>query len=140
MNKYFPTRHQTITQRRINSPWITSDIMNCIRKKHRWFRIMRRGMIIYNSLKLYAEKLSLILRKAKEQYFVGRLDSLNYDVKRSWKFLNSLMGKKKHSIRSSLLTESQQTILLRFAMLSVIISLINQEISMNLSQSAPFII
>ena len=32
MNKYFPIRHKTITQKRIHSPWITSDIMKYIRK------------------------------------------------------------------------------------------------------------
>ena len=92
--------------------------------------------------KLLVKQLRLLLGTAREQNYVRRLDSFNYDVKRNWKVLNSLMGKNKknHSIRSSLLTESQQTIQLKFVMASVTISLITQEISMNLSQSAPPII
>ena len=33
INKCFPIRHKNITQRRLHQPWITSDIMKCIRKK-----------------------------------------------------------------------------------------------------------
>ena len=109
MNKYFPIRHKTITQRRLHSPWISSDIMKCIRKKHRWFRLMRRGLISYNSFKLYAKKLRLLLRTAREQYYVRRLDSLNYDVKRNWKVLNSLMGKNKKSLHKEFIVDGVST-------------------------------
>ena len=56
---------------------------------------MTRGMISYYSFKLYAKKLRLLLRTARKKYYVRRLDSLNYDVKRNLKVLNSLMGKNK---------------------------------------------
>ena len=40
------------------------------------------------------EKLRLLLRTAREQFFVRRPSSLNTDMKRNWKNLNSLMKKK----------------------------------------------
>ena len=54
---------------------------------------MSRGMISYISFNLYAKKLRLLLRTALEKCYVRRLGSLNYDVKRNWKVLNSRMCK-----------------------------------------------
>ena len=45
MNNFFPIKLKTITQRRLHSPWITTRIMKCIRKKHRWFRLLRNSLI-----------------------------------------------------------------------------------------------
>ena len=59
---------------------------------------MRRGMISWNSYKLYIKKLRLSLRTAREQYYLKRLNSLNLGVKRNWKVLNSLKGKNKKSL------------------------------------------
>ena len=95
MNKNFPIILKTITQRRLLLPWITTGIMEYIRKKHRWFRLLRNGLLSYNVYKIYVKKLRLLLRTAREQYFVRRLTSLNTDMKRNLKVLNSLMGKSK---------------------------------------------
>ena len=32
MNKYFPLRHRTITQRQLHSPWINTGVIKCIGK------------------------------------------------------------------------------------------------------------
>ena len=109
MNKYFAMRHKAIMQRRLHSPWITSDIMKCIRKKHRWFRLMKRGLMSCNSFKLYSKKLRSLLRTAREQYHVRRLDSLNYDVKRNWNALNSQMGKNENSLHKEFIVDRVST-------------------------------
>ena len=35
LNKTFPIGPNTLTQRRLHSPWITSSIVKCVQKKHR---------------------------------------------------------------------------------------------------------
>ena len=70
---------------------------------------MRRGKISYNSFKLYAKKLRLFLRTAREQYYVRRLASLKYDVKRNWKVLSSLMGTNKKSLHKESIVDGVST-------------------------------
>ena len=87
-----------------------NNIMKCIRKKkNRWFRLMRRGMISYNSYKLNVKKQLWLLRTAQEKYCVRRLDSFNNDVKRNWNVLNSLMGKNKKSFHKEIIVHGVST-------------------------------
>ena len=110
MNKYFLNRLKTITQRRLHSPWITTGIMKCIRQKYRWFSLLRNGWLCYNAYKVYVKKLRLLLRTTMEQYFVRRVTSPNSDMKKNWKVLNGLMGKKSHTKKSSLHWPTQKHI------------------------------
>ena len=42
LDKYFPLKSKTITQKRVDVLWITSEIMKCIDKKHRWFKLLKQ--------------------------------------------------------------------------------------------------
>ena len=55
------------------------------------------------------KKLRFVLRTAREQYYVRRLESLNYDVKRNWKVLDSLMGKNKKSLHKEFTVDGVST-------------------------------
>ena len=109
MNKYFPIRIKTITQRRMHSPWITTGIVKCIRKRHRCFRLLRNCLLSYNMYKLYVGKLRLLLRTAGEQYFVRTLISRYTDMKRNWKILNRQMGKNKKWLKKEFIVDGVST-------------------------------
>ena len=73
LNEDFQVRHKTITQRRLHSPCITPNIMERVRKKHKWFKLLRNGLISYNFYKTYLKTLRLSLRTARKYYHVQRL-------------------------------------------------------------------
>ena len=98
MNKYFPIRSKTISINRLKSPWITTDIRACIEKKHKWYRMFRRGDITNRSYGTYVKCLRKLLVLAHEKYYENRLNSLNHDVKRNWNVLNKLLGRKRSKI------------------------------------------
>ena len=93
LNKYFPIKCKIITHKRIQSPWITSKIKKCIEKKHRWYRLWKGGLITLTSYKRYCSSLRNLLRIAKKNYYVHKLNSLNNDPKKNWKLLNKMMNK-----------------------------------------------
>ena len=95
LNKYFPVKTKVYTQKRLRSPWITGDVMNCINKKHEWYRLMKENIISYDSYKRYSYLVRKILRLAEENYYVHRLDSLGSDPKKNFAILNKLLGKNK---------------------------------------------
>ena len=55
------------------------------------------------------KKLRLLVGTAREQYYVRRLHSLNQDVKRNWKVLDSLMGKNKKSLHKEFIVDGVST-------------------------------
>ena len=107
LNKYFPIKTKSISPKRIKAPWITTKIIKCIQKKHRWFRLMRSGRITNISYKQYAAELRKLLRMAEEKYYQRKLLSLNNDMKRSWKILNKLLGRNQMSPSNSFLINNQ---------------------------------
>lgn len=92
LNKYFPVKTKKISLKRINSPWITSAIIKCIRKKFRWHRLWKQNIIMERSYKEYAAELRSLLRVAEREYYVRRFNALDNDIKRNWKILNKLLG------------------------------------------------
>ena len=68
LNKYFPLKNKILANKRINSPWLTLDIIKCIDKKHEWFRMAKAGRISYVSYRKYCNALRDHLRMAEEYY------------------------------------------------------------------------
>ena len=56
-NKYFPIKTKTLSQKRLRAPWLISDIMRCIRKKHEWHRLAKQELIRFESYKRYSSAL-----------------------------------------------------------------------------------
>ena len=98
LNKYFPLKNKILMKKRINSPWLTRDIIKCFDKKHEWFRIAKADRISYVSYRKYCNALRDLLRMAEEDYHVKRLELLKKDQKRNWAVLNALLGRKTNTV------------------------------------------
>ena len=93
LDKYFPIKCKTIPRKRIETPWITSDIRKCITRKHRWFRMAKSNIITLYSYKKYCKALRYLLRVSRSDYYANKLYSLGNNVQKNWKVLNKLMNK-----------------------------------------------
>ena len=97
-----------LSEKRLKSPWITSAIVKCIRKKFRWYRLMKQNLILRASYREYAAELRKLLRVAEQEYYVRRFNSLDKDMKRNWKILNTLLGKNSVKTTDSFLINNNQ--------------------------------
>jgi len=70
---------------------------------------MRRNFTSSDSYKFLAKKVRLLLKTAREEYYVSQLCSLNHDLKRNWRVLNSLMGRNKKSSNKSFKIDGSTT-------------------------------
>ena len=61
-----------LTQKRLNAPWLSKDVMKCIRKKHIWYRLKNNNVISYESYKSYCKILRTVLRLAEENYMTKK--------------------------------------------------------------------
>ena len=93
LEKYFPIRCKTISCKRLNSPWVTKNILKCIKKKHRWYRLWKLGRIEKRSYTRLAADVRALMRQAEEHYYRNKLRSLSGDSRRNWKVLNRLIKK-----------------------------------------------
>ena len=95
LNRYFPVKSKLLTQKRTRSPWIRGRILACIRKKHEWYHLAKRGRITFQSYKEIAAKVQKILNLAKTEYYQHMFDLFGNDMKKNFDLLNKMMKKDK---------------------------------------------
>ena len=93
--KYFPIKNKQISNKRLRAPWITSDILKCIRKRHHWYRLVRRNAITRSSYNYYCRCLNRLLLLAENCYYRKKLQGLKSNPKSNWKTINKLMNNNK---------------------------------------------
>ena len=101
LKKYFPWRTKRISYKRLNSPWITNEIIACINKKHAWFRLMTNDLITKDSYKTYCKALRRLLNLAECEYIRKKFNSLGNNSSKNWRLLNKLLNKKSKQISES---------------------------------------
>ena len=106
-NKYFPIKSKIISMKRLELPWITSDVKKCINKKHRWYRMVKNKIITMSCYKSYCTLLRKVLRTAEKDYNAKKLQNLGSDIRKNWKLLNKLLGKTKKNVSDNFLIENE---------------------------------
>ena len=104
-NYFLPIKTKTVGLKRFKAPWITDELLICIKKKHRLFSLMRRGALNKEFYKRYKNLLTYVIRKSKQRYFQNSFIASKSDPRKMWKTINNFMNNKKTSsieeIRSS---------------------------------------
>ena len=96
-NKYFPIKTKLISLKRLQSPWITNDLLTLIDKKHKLFKQYRQGEITKLSYNTYKNLLNYTLKVVKQNYYINSFLSAKNDIGKSWKITNNLLNKHKNS-------------------------------------------
>ena len=65
----FPVKTKKVSAKRLMKPWLTSGLLQSIRKKSRYFKLLKLGLINVNTYKCYKNRLTNTLRRAKENYY-----------------------------------------------------------------------
>ena len=108
----------------IRKPWITLALAQSSLTKNKLCRIKvaSRGKATYDEAKRtfddYRGRLRDLLRISKENYFKKRFDDSQGDIKKSWKIINDLRGKRRTSSFPNLIEVNSQTITDRRAILT----------------------
>jgi hypothetical protein len=86
-----PLRVKTISNKSITKPWISGEIKNMISHKHELFQLFRMGIVqraVYNQCR---NELTLMLRRAKTNYFSAKFAACQNNIRLTWKNLNSII-------------------------------------------------
>ena len=93
-NKYFPMRTKTISNKRLQCPWMTTRLIKCIRMKHWLYNKVKFGIISLEMYKAYVNLLKYTLRTAEHFYRKTKFDSLKGNSRKTWAFINEITGRK----------------------------------------------
>ena len=89
-----------------SSPWISQDLIKCIRKKHKLFRLYKNNCITFSSFKIFRNLLSKSLKVAKFTYFQNKMFLCNKDSKKYWHIINDAMGYPKSNKIKEILSDN----------------------------------
>lgn len=92
-NKCFPYKHAE-KRKNIRKPWITPELLKKIRKKDKLYKKFEktRDPDIFKAFKVFRNKLTTEIRRARDQYFCDKFSSMNKSDE-LWRKLNALLGR-----------------------------------------------
>jgi len=97
----FPIR-KIVIKKRSKPPWLSQDLLYVIKKKHRLYKLLNRGIITRRSYTLYRNILTVLIRKCKQLYYKNKLHLSRNNSKETWNILNGMLGRNSNRKQISL--------------------------------------
>ena len=88
--------------KRSTSPCLSHDLLYVIKKKHRLYKLLNRGIITRRSYALYRNILVALIRKCKQLYYKNKLHLSRNNSKEIRNILNNLLGRNSNRKQISL--------------------------------------
>ena len=87
-DKYFPVKTKIVTDKRLNTPWLTSGLLTSIRNKNLQYKKMRIGQITEEMYNAYRNRLTALIRSSKRNYYMRTFSNFKSSTKKLWKTIN----------------------------------------------------
>ena len=97
LNKYFPIKQKQLTKKSAVAPWITKRVKECIAKKHRIFKLFKRGMVDRGYFNLIRNKVQKIIKLSKRNHYNALFDRAKNDIRKTWQVINKSLNRSKKS-------------------------------------------
>ena len=93
-NYFFPICTKFISKKRLSKPWMSTNLLNCIKQKHIIYKNMLSCICDRQYFINYRNILSKLIRTSKCNYFKSRFNNCINNSKQSWKLINDLIKPK----------------------------------------------
>lgn len=102
-NHHFPVKSFAIKEKHYGKPYITSGIIKSIKHRNKLQKLYAKWPLTYETqFKKYRNMLTIIIRTAKDNYLRSKLYKESGDAKKTWKTINTLLGKKRENLLTSI--------------------------------------
>ena len=92
-NTYFPVKTKHIGEKNKKNPWITDGLINCIKKRHKFYKEMKSGLISKEFYSRYRNFVSFAIKASKKRYYNNAFIAATKDVKGTWQLINNLLDR-----------------------------------------------
>jgi len=90
--KSFPIKTKFVSKKRAQNPWVTPDLLKCIRNKSVYFKLFRLGIITRETNNIFKNRVNRLLRDAKRSYYRAKFDRCIGDAKSMWRLIGRLLS------------------------------------------------
>ena len=97
-----PLKTKIISYKDSLKPWITKEILICIKKRQHYFQLYRNKIIPKTTYHNYRNFVTSKIRKAKLQYFENKFNSVKNNIKQTWRIINDVLKPKKFSRQNTI--------------------------------------
>lgn len=108
-NKYFKLKSKFITDKRLSAPWMSRQILKCILKKHRWFKLLKGKIITYSTYCDYSKLLRKLLKCAERKYYENKFKNLSKNLPKKWNLINNMLKNDKPEISKKFIVNGELT-------------------------------
>ena len=91
----FPLKTKFISDKRLSKPWLTTQIKQQIKEKSRYFWMFRKGYISKETNNRFKNRVNELVNKAKTDYHLELFSRCRQNIKKKWRLINNLIGKRK---------------------------------------------
>ena len=88
----FPLQTKYLTKKRLQKPWLTTEIFNLIKLKSTYFTLLRRNLISFSLNNSLKNKINSVLRKAKSDYYLKIFDFYKSNLRKTWKLIRDILS------------------------------------------------
>ena len=89
----FPVKTKIISNKYVCNPWANSDHCKLIKAKSDYFFLHRLNLISKQENNQFKNKINRLIKKDKRNYYQNLFARNRYDMKKTWKVINSLISK-----------------------------------------------
>ena len=89
-NECFPLQTKFISEKRLNSPWISQAVINSIRTKNNLYKDFKVGAVSENYYKHYRNTLNNTIKLTKKSYYHNIFCNFKNNTKQIWNIINQL--------------------------------------------------
>ena len=97
-----PIKIKTISYKNSIKPWISNEILNCIRKRNNYFQLYLKKIISKTTYCNYRNFVTKMIRKSKIKYYENKFNNVKNNIKQTWRIINGVM-KPKNNLKQNVI-------------------------------------
>ena len=102
LDRHFPKNTITIKEKHLGKPYITPAIRKSIKQRNKLQQLYAKWPLTYEAqFKSYRNKLTTVIRAAKQNYYQNKLNKDADNSKKIWRTIDTLLGRKQCKPSSS---------------------------------------
>ena len=106
----FPIKTKFISDKRLQNPWITQNILNSIKTKNDLYKDFKIGIVTERQFKDYRNTLNALIKETKKSYYINIFTDYRNDTRKIWNTINEFYKKKNTTENPTFITVDDMNI------------------------------
>ena len=108
--EFCPKKSKYLSYKRLEKPWLSIEIINSIKLKSHYFKLLKLGLIDRNWYKVFKNNVLSSVRNAKKSYYVNKFNESQrtHNIKNIWSTVREILDTPKSNKPIDLIVDSGQ--------------------------------